>query len=455
MSDNKSKYEIDMCNGPLIPKILVFSLLLIASGILQLLFNAADMIVAGRYAGSVALAAIGSTSSLINLLINLFVGLSVGANVAIAHFYGAKRYEELSDALHTAIVLSLLGGVFLAIVGFVLARPLLSLMGTPIEVIDHSVAYMKIYFLGMPATLLYNFGSSILRAVGDTKRPLIFLSLAGVVNIILNLIFVIVFNMGVSGVALATIISQIISAGLVFICLMKNDGPCKLVINKLKLHKKQAIRIIRIGLPAGLQGAIFSVSNVLIQSSVNSFGATAVAGNTASCNVEGFVYNSMNAIYQTAISFVSQNIGAKKFDRIKRTGLICMVYVFLIGAIMGGLGLLFSVDILSIYSTEEAVIWYGVNRMKVIFMTYFLCGMMDVCVGIIRGMGFSVMPMIVSLLGACAFRIVWIFTIFRHFHSLKSLYVSYPISWVLTMVVHLICLYFVAWKKVVGKSSNK
>ena len=303
----KKSYEMDMCNGPVLSKILIYSIPLMLSGILQLLFNAADVIVVGRYAGSQSLAAVGSTSSLINLLINVFMGLSVGVNVLVAQYYGGKRDNDVSETVHTAIMLSLISGVFLIVLGYFVSRPLLELMGTPDDVIDKSTIYVRIYFAAMPATMLYNFGSAILRAVGDTKRPLYFLCVAGVVNVILNLIFVIAFDMDVAGVALATAISQVISAALVFICLQNSEGSLKLHLCKLKMNKKKLKRIIQVGLPAGMQGAVFSISNVLIQSSVNQFGSIAMAGNTASSNIEGFIYNAMNAIYQTNLSFVSQN----------------------------------------------------------------------------------------------------------------------------------------------------
>lgn len=443
-------YEMDMCNGPLVSKILMFALPLILSGILQLLFNAADMVVAGRFAGSIALAAVGATSSLINLLINVFMGLSVGANVAIAHFYGAKQYEDLSQTLHTAILLSLISGVVLSIIGVVAASPLLSLMGTPKDVLPHSVIYMQIYFIGMPVTLLYNFGSAILRAIGDTKRPLYYLLSAGVINVILNLIFVIVFHMGVAGVALATILSQAVSAVCIIRCLIKEQGVCRLEIKKLHLYKDKVFRIIRVGLPAGLQGAIFSISNVLIQSSVNSFGAIAVAGNTATVNLEGFIYNAMNSFHQTALSFTSQNMGAKRLDRVKKILYICLACVTITGLTMGLTALYFGRPLLSIYSNDEQVIAFGLVRMSIIFITYFLCGTMDVMVGSLRGMGYSIMPTIVSLLGACGFRIVWIFTVFTIYRTPDILYYSYPVSWFITFSVHFIC-FVIVYRKCLSR----
>lgn len=449
MANKKSdkKYEMDMCNGPLLGKILMFSLPLMASGILQLLFNAADMIVAGRFAGSVALAAVGATSSLINLIINIFMGLSVGANVAIAHFYGAGRDEEVSDTVHTTIALAFICGIILTVIGYVLAEPLLIMMGTPESVLPHSVTYMKIYFMGIIATLVYNFGAAILRAVGDTKRPLYYLTFAGVINIFLNLYFVIIMGMGVAGVAWATIISQTISAALVVITLIRSKTSIHLDLHKLRLNKDKVIRIAKVGLPAGFQGAIFSISNVLIQSSVNSFGAVAVAGNTACCNLEGFIYNSMNAFHQTAISFTGQNMGARKYDRVQKIMWICLACVTVTGLVMGGASVIFRGPLLGIYSDEADVVAFGIRRLVIIMSTYFLCGTMDVMVGSIRGMGFSIMPMIVSLLGACVFRIIWIYTIFRVINTPECLYYSYPISWALTFAVHMCCFFFVAKKK--------
>ena len=441
------RYEIDMINGPLFGKIVLYTLPLIAAGILQLLFNTADMVVVGRYAGSNALGAVGATASLINLLINVFMGLSVGANVAIAHYYGAGRFEELSRSLHTAISLSIICGFILLVIGQLFSEPMLILMGTPKDILPLSVSYMKIYFCGMPVMLLYNFGAAILRAVGDTKRPLYYLSLAGVINIILNLIFVIRFSMGVRGVAWATNISQAVSAILIIRCLIKNEGPCRLSLSKLCLDKKETSRIAKVGLPAGFQGAIFSISNVLIQSSVNSFGAIAVAGNTATCNLEGFVYNSMNSFHQTAISFTGQNMGAKNMKRVQRVLVICLLCVTATGLGMGLLGFAFGSELLGIYSTDPAVIAFGLRRMAIIFPTYFLCGVMDVMVGSLRGMGFSIMPMTVSLLGACVFRIIWIMTVFAINHTPEFLYVSYPISWFITAAVHLICIFTLARRK--------
>ncbi len=434
-----SKYEIDMCNGPLLGKILVFSLPLMLSGILQLLFNAADIVVVGRFAGSTALAAVGSTGSLINLIVNVFIGLSVGTNVMVAHFYGSKLYRELNEVIHTAILTAFVSGIALVFIGFILAGPALRLMGTPEDVIEHSILYMRIYFAGMPAMMLYNFGGAILRAIGDTKRPLYYLFAAGIINVVLNLIFVICFHMGVAGVAAATVISQVVSAFLVIRCLLNTDGYLHLDLKQLRIVPDKLIKIVQIGLPAGLQGALFSISNVLIQSSINSFGSVVMAGNTAASNIEGFVYTSMNAVHQTAISFTGQNYGAMKFKRIGKLAAICLGFVAVVGLVMGVGGYVFSSTLLRLYSADPIVISYGVLRMGYVCLPYFLCGLMDVMVGLMRGMGYSIMPMIVSLTGACLFRIVWIMTVFEHHKTLETLYISYPISWFLTFSVHLLC----------------
>ena len=438
---NKKSYEINMCEGPLFAKIVVYSIPLMLSGILQLLFNAADTIVVGRFAGSQALAAVGSTTSLINLLTNVFMGLSIGANVLIARYYGAGREKDASKAVHTSISLSIISGLILTVIGIAAARPLLLFMGSPADVIDLSVLYIRIYFAGMPVILLYNFGSAILRAVGDTQRPLYYLTFAGVINVILNLIFVIGFKMSVAGVALATILSQVVSAYLIIRCLMKMDGMCRLELKKLSIDIPMMKSMIKLGLPAGMQGSIFSISNVLIQSSINSFGSVAMAGNAAASNVEGFTYIAMNALHQTALTFTSQNFGQRKFDRIKKIQIICVGMVIAVGLFFGGGSYLFGNTLLRFYSTDSEVIGYGLLRMSIICLFYFLCGTMDVMVGGLRGLGFSVMPMIVSLIGACGLRILWIFTVFEHYRTLEMLYISYPITWTIMALVHVICYY--------------
>lgn len=446
----KSKsYTIDMCNGPLTGKLIRFAFPLMLSGILQLMFNAADIIVVGRFAGHQALAAVGSTGSLINLLINIFIGLSVGTNVLVANYTGARQEKAVSETVHTSILLSLISGVFLIFVGGLLANPMLRLMGTPSDVLDQSVLYMRIYFLGMPASMLYNFGAAVLRASGDTQRPLYFLTFAGVINVGLNLIFVIVFHMGVAGVATATVASQVVSALLVLRCLIKDNGMYHVELKKLKIHKNRLLLMIRIGLPAGMQGAVFSISNMLIQSSINSFGSIAMAGSTASGNIEGFVYTAMNAFYQTCLSFTSQNLGAGKKERIPKILFQCLMLVALVGLFLGNTAYFFGEQLLGIYSSDPEVIRYGLLRMGYLCIPYFICGMMDTLVGSLRGMNYGILPMIVSLSGACGLRVLWIYTVFQWNRSLEVLYLSYPISWTVTALAHFIC--FIIVKRKVDK----
>ena len=426
----KKSYEIDMTSGPLLGKILLFSIPLMLSGILQLLFNAADIIVVGRFAGSGALAAVGSTSSLINLLINVFVGLSVGVNVLVARYYGARKDKDVSETVHTAVTTSIVSGFILVVLGILLANPE--------DVLSQSVLYMRIYFLGMPVLMVYNFGAAILRAIGDTRRPLYFLFASGVVNVCLNLFFVVVLGMGVDGVAWATVISEHISAFLVLRSLMSAPGALKLDLKQLRIHPRKLKRIVKIGLPAGMQGAIFSISNVLIQSSVNSFGSIAMAGNTASSNIEGFVYTAMNAVYQTNLSFTSQNLGGRKYSRINKIMYICLGVVTAVGLILGLTAVAAGDGLLHIYSSDPEVLRYGMLRLEIICTTYFLCGIMDCMVGSLRGLGYSIIPMFVSLTGACGFRVLWVFTVFAAYRSLDVLYLSYPVSWAITAIAHMV-----------------
>jgi putative MATE family efflux protein len=452
----KNKFQIDMINGPILKKLLIFAVPLILSSILQLLFNAADVVVVGRFDSDTALAAVGSTSSLINLLTNLFLGLSVGSNVLFARYIGAKDDKKASSTLHTSVMLSIICGLILTVIGLIFSSPLLVLMGSPKNVIGLSSLYLKIYFLGMPAMLLYNFGSAILRAIGDTTRPLIFLSVAGIINVILNLIFVIGFKMGVAGVAIATVVSQTVSTLMLVKCLMKMSGPCRLELSKLRLsciNSRDIHDILVIGLPSGMQGVIFSLSNVLIQSSINSFGDVAMAGNAAAANLEGFVYVSMNAFHQTCVSFTSQNYGAGKIRRIPKILIECELCVIFTGLLLGNLAYMNGTALIGIYNSKPEVIAYGLERMKYICVPYCFCGIMDVLVGSIRGMGYSITPMIFSLLGACVFRIVWIYTYFAAHRSLPVLYLSYLISWVLTAAAHLICFFIIY--HVVKKNNEK
>lgn len=444
MMNNKRKnknYTLDLTEGSIIKKLLLFSLPLIASSILQLFFNAADVIVVGNYAGDNSLAAVGSNGSIINLLTNVFMGLSVGVNVLVARYFAAKQENELRKTVHTAITVSVLSGIVLAVIGIAAAKQILTWMQSPKEVIELSALYLRIYFLGMPAMMAYNFGAAILRGVGDTKRPLYYLSFAGVVNVILNCVFVIIFHMDVAGVALATVISQCISAVLVLRCLAKEEGGIRLQKEYLHIDKSTFLQILRIGLPAGVQGSLFSLSNVVIQSSINSFGAIVVAGNSAASNIEGFVYVAMNAFAQAIVAFISQNLGAGKYERINRIVITTQLCVIAVGGILGNMVYLLGEPLLGLYSDSAVVIEAGIKRLSVVCTTYALCGVMDVMVGALRGLGYSVMPMIVSLLGACVFRIVWISLLFRSeaFHTIETIYFTYPISWSLTITAHVIC----------------
>ena len=438
---HRTQYEIDMCNGPILSRMLRFSIPLMCSSVLQLLFNAADIVVVGRWAGDNSLAAVGSNTALIGLLTNLFVGLAVGANTLAAKSFGARDREELHRVVHTSILLSILSGVLLAVVGFFGARTILTWMQTPDNVLGLAALYLRIYFLGMPATMVYNFGAALLRAEGDTQRPLYFLSLAGVVNIVLNLFFVIVCHLDVAGVAIATVISQCISAALVLRCMTKDTGPLHLDLRKLRIHSRTMGKILQVGLPAGFQGILFSLSNVVIQSSVNTFGEVIMAGNSAAANIEQFVYVSMNAMYQATISFVSQNYGAGNYHRIRKIVIRAQICVLVVGLVLGNLATLFGRDLLAIYTTSPAVIDAGLIRMRIVCTTYAVCGMMDVMVGGLRGIGYSVMPMLVSLVGACGLRLLWIATIFQlpQFHTIQMLYWSYPVSWTITVAVHVLC----------------
>ncbi len=439
----RSSFEIDMTNGPLLGKIVRFAIPLALSGILQLLFNAADIIVAGRFAGSQALAAVGSTSALINLIVNLFIGLSIGVNVLVARYYGAGQRKDLHETVHTAVLISVLSGLVLIVVGVALSKPLLQLMGTPSDVIDQAVLYMRIYFVGMPVMMLYNFGAAILRAVGDTQRPLYFLLLAGVVNVFLNLFFVIVVHMGVAGVAIATVISQCISAGLVLQCLVRSDTIYRVELKQLRIYKDKLLQMTKIGVPAGIQGATFSISNVLIQSSINSFGSLAMAGSTAASNIEGFVFTAMDSFTQASLSFTGQNYGAKKFHRITKVLWYNIFLVTVVGLVLGIGAYLAGRPLLGIYSTDPEVIDYGMERMLIVCTPYFTCGIMNVLVGAMRGLGSSLTPMVVSIFGVCVLRVIWIYTVFAAAPSMLMLFVSYPVTWVVTALVEAVCFYFI------------
>lgn len=450
LEDSKiHKHEIDMTSGSVLKKMLLFSFPLMGSSILQLLFNAADIIVIGRFAGDNSLAAVGATASLINLLVNLFVGLAIGANVLTARYYGAKRDADISQTVHTSIALSIVCGAGLAVIGILISNPILAMMGTPDEILPLSTIYMQIYFAGMPAMMIYNFGSAVLRAKGDTARPLMYLAIAGVLNVGLNMFFVISLKMDVAGVAAATSISQCLSAFLVLRCLSREPDAFKLERKLLKIHGHKLKIILQIGLPAGFQGVLFALSNVIIQSSINSYGKYVMAGSAASSNLENFTYFAMNAFYQAAISFTSQNVGAGKYERVKKI-LICAVSCAAVAGItIGNLTYLFGTPLLGIYSKSTLVVQEGLKRMMYICIPYFLCGIMDTMTGMIRGLGYSILPMIVSLLGACVLRIIWILTVCQlpAFHHVEFVYASYPVTWVITTTVHTIC-YVVITKKI-------
>lgn len=444
-----NKAKLDMTHGPLLGKLIIFTIPIILSGVLQLLFNAADVIVVGRFAGEASLAAVGSTGSLINLMTNLFIGMSVGANVCAAQFYGGGQYKDVKKTVHTSTAFSIICGVVLIFIGLFLARPILEIMGSPEDVIGLAALYVRIYFMAMPAVMLYNFLAAILRAAGDTTHPLMFLTVAGVVNVILNLILVVFFNMGVAGVAIATVTSNYISCGMLVAFFTKQEDALKLEFSKIRIDKKILNRIIRIGLPAGIQGTVFSLSNVVIQSAINSFGTAVIAGSSAAASIEGFVYVSMNSVSQTCVTFVGQNYGAADEKRVKRVIFECLGIVTVVGLILGNLAYYFASPLLGIYTDSSAAVAAGTLRLFWVCCPYFLCGIMDTLTGGLRGLGRSTVPMIVSLIGACATRLVWIATYFQLHKTEDVLFFSYPGSWLLTLSVHSICLIIVyhAWVK--------
>lgn len=441
-----------MVNGSIMDKMISFALPLMLSGILQLLFNAVDIIVVGRFSGSQSLAAVGSTSSLINMLTNLFIGISLGANVLAARFYAAGKHKEMSETVHTAIATAFVSGVIMIFVGILLSRPALELMDTPSDVIELSTLYIRIYFLGMPFFMLYNYGAAILRAVGDTKRPLIFLVISGVVNACLNMLLVIVFHLDVAGVAIATVISQVISCVLVIGCLYKTDAVYRLRFKKLRINRKYLVQIFRIGIPAGLQSTLISFSNVLLQSSVNSFGSIAMAGYTAANNILSFLYMAANAVTQACMSFTSQNFGARKPKRMDRVIIDGMILQFVICLILGTLAYVFGSQISSIYTDNSDVIKCSVEILALTTIPYFLCGIMDAWPGIIRGMGRSTVPMILCLIGTVGVRILWIFFFFPHHRTLRYLFISYPVSWIATIIMQLA--YFFIIRKEIHRELN-
>ena len=435
-----------MCNGTIMDKLISFSIPLMLSGILQLLFNAVDIIVVGQFTGNEALAAVGSTTALINVFVNLFIGISLGASVLAARFYATGQEKEMSETVHTSITLALISGIAMGIIGVIAAKGALELMDTPDNVLNLSTLYMRIYFMGMPFFMLYNYGAAILRAVGDTKRPLLFLIISGATNVVLNLLLVIQFHLGVAGVAIATVISQCISCILVLRCLYLSDGSYQLRFNKLGMKTRYVKQIFQIGIPAGIQSTIINFSNVLLQSSVNSFGSVAMAGYTAANNILGFLYVSVNSITQACMSFTSQNYGVRKFKRMDKVLLECLGLTVIVALVLGGGSYLFGAELMHIYTKSSKVIECGVDIMLYTTVTYFLCGIMDLLPGALRGMGHSTVPMILSVIGTVGTRIVWIYVIFPCHRSLDFLFISYPVSWLLTIVMQVICFYFVRKK---------
>lgn len=448
----KNKFEIDMCNGPIMSKLISFSVPLILSGMLQLMFNAVDIIVVGQFSGSTSLAAVGSTTALINVFVNLFMGISLGANVVSARCYAMGRREEMSKTVHTAITIALVSGIIMAVIGVIFAKGALLLMGTPENVINLATLYMRIYFLGMPFFMLYNYGAAILRAVGDTKRPLLFLVISGCINAGINMLLVIVFNMGVAGVAIGTVISQFVSCALVINCLYRTKSSYQLRFSKLKIEKDYMIQIFQVGVPAGIQSTVINFSNALLQSSVNSFGSVAMAGYTAANNILGFLYVSVNSITQACMSFTSQNYAVGKHKRMDRVLIDCIVLSISVALILGGGAYLFGTYILNIYTSDADVIKCGLEILSITTVPYFFCGIMDLFPGALRGMGYSTIPMILSIIGTVGIRILWIFVFFPMHRSLYFLFISYPGSWIATIVMQVIC-YMLVRKKIASQGT--
>jgi putative MATE family efflux protein len=436
------KRNMDMCSGPLFSKILIFALPIMAMYILQLMFNTPDMVVVGRFSGSKALAAVGATGSLINLIITLFMGLSVGTTVVVAQDFGANNRDSVSRSVHTSIAVSIIGGLIVMVAGIILSKPLLIMMGTPKDIIGLSVLYMEIYFISTPATMVYNFAAAILRAAGDSRRPMYYLIITGTLHLIFNLFFVIVLHMSVAGVATATVISEYLSVLLIMMCLSRCDGAIRFIPKKMRIDGNKLKDIVRIGLPAGMQGLLFSISNVLIQSAVNSFGSTMVAASAAAGNVENYIGTTMNAYYNAAISFTGQNMGAKKYDRIDTIAKVCTVLIFATWIILGGAILLFGKPLLGIYTSDPEVIKLGILRMNIMIAAFFTCGTMNVYPGLTRGMGYSVLPMLCTLVGACIMRIVWLATIFNWHPTEIMLFLCYPVTWALAGLGQVIIFFY-------------
>lgn len=430
---------INMCNGPIFTSILKFAVPIVAGNFLQILFNAVDMAVVGNFVGSNALAAVGANISLINLILNLFIGLSLGANIVTARYCGAQSERDVEETVHCSMAICLLCGIFLAVFGILVAGSALRLLDTPSNIFQDAVVYLRVYALGFPLILIFNFARAIVNAEGDTKWPLLCLAVAGGLNVILNLTFVLLFHLEVMGVALATVISNGVSAFMMLLHLCRKRTAIRLRIRNLRITRDKAFEIIKVGLPAGLQGVAFSISHVIVQDAVNSFGSEVVTGNTAVINIEGFLYHAMYGFYQASGTFISQNYGAGNYARIKRILLTCLLSALTVGLGLSVLAILFRDSVIGLYSSEAPVIAAGAVRILVVFPLYCLCGMNDVMAGAMRGIGYSAVPLVVSLIGACVFRVMWIFTVFAMYPTLQILYVSYPVSWALTFCAHVIC----------------
>lgn len=450
-----TKVDNSMTSGPLTIKMLAYTLPIILTGILQLFFTAADLVIVGQFgdSGSNAIAAVGCTTSVSNLFVNFFIGCSAGSGIAVAHAIGAKKSDEVHKTVHTAVPFSIVGGLIISVAGVVFAKPLLTLMSTPEEIFELSLLYMRIIFCGMVSNMVYNFGASILRAAGDSKSPLYYLIISGILNVVLNLVFVIVFRMDVAGVALATIISQTISACLVIRTLMKRKDDCKLQLGLIRFYKESLKKILKLGIPAGIQSCLFSLSNIIIQSSINALStvyAGLVAGNAAANNLQNFAFMTNEGFKQTAMNFTGQNAGAKRFDRVRKITFISLGWCTGVSLVVGAVMTYFSKPLLALYIADsvEAIEW-GVVRMIYMCLPFFIGGVMDVVTGILRGMGYSTFPMLASIFGICVFRVVWIFTVFQipRYHTPECLYASYIISWALTFIIQFVVLMVVLNKK--------
>ncbi len=450
------KNEIDMTSGPLVSKMLKFAIPLVLSGLLQLLFNAADLVVVGRFAGSASLAAVGAAASPVNMVVCLLIGLSTGVNVVVARAVGAGREKDIHEAIHTAILVAMIGGLILVLVGLAVSEPLLRFTKTPEEVLPLAKTYQDILFIGIPIMAVYNFGSAIFRARGDTKRPLIFLSVAGALNVALNLVFVIVFHLAVVGVALATVLSQVVSTTMILITLSREKGPFKLELKKLRIHKSKLIPILRMGIPAGIQGMMFSVSNLVVQSFINAFGKTVMAASSAASSLEGFTFIVIDSFAQTSVSFTSQNMGAGKFDRIKKVFRMSVLLGCGIGEVFGLVTYFFGEPLLGIYSTDPAVIEQGMIRLFWMCLPYAVCAFMNIVPGSVRGMGYSIFPTVATMVGACVLRIVWLETVctLPQCSGIEWVWAAYLVTWAITGVAHYV-FYRIVYKKVAGQAENK